>query len=283
MVRFFGPFVGLGFCTALVIAFVYSIIGIATAESENPVNTTYYWHEEARAANLQSDGPFGSFDRQQVQRGMQVFREVCAACHSLNQVHFRDFADLGYNEDEVKAIAAGWPIQSPSINAETGEAATRAPTPPDRIPSPYANEVAARAANNNALPPDLSLIVKAREGGADYIYSLLTGYRNVPANLPRELRPGQGLHYNPYFHSLNIAMAPPLTSAGQVTYAAGEGQPEPTVRNMARDVTAFLVWTAEPELQQRHRAGYAVLAFLLAFTLLTFFSYQAIWADKKRK
>jgi len=134
-----------------------------------------------------------------------------------------------------------------------------------------------RAANNNALPPDLSLITKAREGGKDYVYSLLTGFQNPPKNLPAELKPGTGLHYNPYFANLNLAMAPPLTK-GQVTYADGT---EASVDQMAKDVTAFLVWTAEPRLIKRIQVGYAVFFFLLIFTVLTYLSYRNIWADKK--
>ena len=179
-----------------------------------------------------------------------------------------ELADLGYNEAEVKAIADQWAIEVPTINPDTGEAATRKAIPADRFPSPYANETAARAANNNALPPDLSLIAKNREGGSDYLYSLLTGYadpatyRNEKGKpLPASARPGQGLHFNPYFPNLNIAMPPPLTAAGQVTYAPGN--PAPTVDQMAKDVSAFLVWTAEPNLQSRHKSGWAVLAFLL--------------------
>ena len=126
---------------------------------------------------LASDGPFGKFDKQQLQRGFQVYKEVCAACHSLSLVAFRDLEELGYNEAEVKAIANQWPTEVPSMNPETGEAATRKALPSDHFPSPYANEIAARAANNNALPPDLSLITKARHGGAAYVYSLLTGYQ----------------------------------------------------------------------------------------------------------
>lgn len=280
MVRLFGPLVGLGFCTALLLALGTTLIEMASSSAENEVNSAEYWHRHARPADLASDGMFGRFDVAQVQRGAQVFQEVCAACHSASLVSFRDFADLGYNEDEVKALAAGWPIPSPSVNADTGEPATRPSTAADRLPPPYPNEVAGRAANNNALPPDLSLMVKARAEGADYIYSLLTGYRRVPANLPQSLRPGTGLHYNPYFESLNIAMTAPLRTAGQVTYSDGT---EATVDQMARDVSAFLVWTAEPELQQRHRVGFAVLGFLLIFTILAFLSYRAIWADKKAR
>lgn len=278
MVRLGGILVGLGFVTALLLALGTTLWTMANTPAEPEINSTEYWHHHARPVNLASDGPLGRFDVAQVQRGSQVFREVCAACHSLNLVHFRDFAALGYNEDEVKALAAGWPIQSATVDPNTGEPATRAPIPTDRLPSPFANEVAARAANNNAIPPDLSLIVKAREDGANYVYSLLTGYRPAPANLPAALRPGQGLHYNPYFHSLNIAMARPLSSDGQVSYSDGTTA---TVDQMARDVTAFLVWTAEPELNQRHRAGLIVVGFLLIFTILAFLSYRAVWADKK--
>lgn len=271
MVRLFGILAGLVFVTALVIAI------LMPREAAQP-NLLHEYHQTPRALHLASDGMFGRFDNQQLQRGFQVYKEVCAACHGLSQVAFRDLEDIGYNEDEVKAIAANWPIQTPTINNDTGEPATRPSLASDRFPSPYANEVAARAANNNALPPDLSLITKARVGGAAYIHSLLTGYRPVPANLPAELRPGTGLHYNPWFANLNIAMPPPLTTNGQVTYSDGTNA---TVEQMSRDVSAFLVWTAEPELQQRHRVGWAALGFLLIFTVLTFLSYRNIWADKK--
>ena len=137
----------------------------------------------ARTLRLASDGPFGKFDKRQLQRGFQVYSEVCSACHSLKLVSFRDLKGLGYNEAEIKKIASDWKTQVPSINPDTGEAATRKALPSDNFPAPFANEVAARAANNNALPPDLSLITKAREGGAAYVYSLLTGYRE-PARLP---------------------------------------------------------------------------------------------------
>src|SRR5690606_657838 len=142
----------------------------------------------------------------------------------------------------------------------------------DYFPSPYANDVAAAAANGNAIPPDLSLITKAREGGKDYVYSLLTGYQNPPANLPESLRPGPGLQYNPYFPNLNLAMAKPLAD-NQVTYADGT---KATVDQMSKDVSAFLVWTAEPKLVKRVQVGWAVLLYLLAFTGLTYLSYRSI-------
>jgi ubiquinol-cytochrome c reductase cytochrome c1 subunit len=198
----------------------------------------------------------------------------------MNLVSFRDLAALGYNEAEVKAEAASREV--PGINPDTGEVTTRKALPTDRFPSPYANETAARAANNNALPPDLSLMTKAREGGAAYVYSLLTGYQNQPAKLLKEFpaaKTPQGLHYNPYFANLNIAMAPPL-SDGQVTYADGT---QATRDQMAKDVSAFLVWTAEPKLENRHRYGMAVLIFLIIATILGYFSYRNIWAEAKRQ
>lgn len=278
MVRPLGILVGLGFCMALVFALVTTVWTMATTPTEDPKNTPYFWQQEPRPANLPSSGPFAQFDRVQLQRGFRVYKEVCAACHGLNLVSFRNLEAIGYSEDQVKTIAAEWPIQTPSVDPNTGEAAMRAPIPTDRFPSPYPNEIAARAANNNAIPPDLSLIVKARAGHEDYIYSLLTGYRDVPAELPEALRPGVGLNYNPYFASLNIAMANPLTGEGQVTYDDGT---RATPDQMARDVTAFLVWTSEPKLENRIKTGWAVLGFLLIFTILAYMSYRSIWAEKK--
>lgn len=272
MVRFLGILVGLGFVAAL----LYSIIDSLPFEAAEH-SAVEEFHQEPRKLALASDGPFGKFDKKQVQRGLQVYNEVCSACHSLRLVSFRDIAAIGYSEGQVKSFAATHEV--PSIDPDTGETSTRPGLPKDYFPSPYPNEVAARAANNNALPPDLSLITKAREGGAPYIYSLLSGYRAVPADLPEENRPGTGLHYNPYFANLNLAMAPPLNSQGQVTY--GPGNPKPTVDQMAKDVAAFLVWTAEPKLENRHAVGWGALIFLLIFTVLTYLSYRQIWADKK--
>jgi len=271
MIRPIAFLAGLVFVAALLVA----ILMPREAAEET---ASHKFHKHPEALQLASDGPFGKFDRAQLQRGFQVYKEVCAACHSLHYVAFRDLEALGFTEPEVKAIANQWAIEVPSINPETGEAATRKATPADKFPNPYANEVAARAANNNALPPDLSLITKAREGGAPYIHSLLTGYQAPPANLPADARPGTGLHYNPYFANLNIAMPPPLVADGQVTYADGT---KATVDQMAKDVSAFLVWTAEPKLENRHRTGIAVLIFLLFATGLAYMSYRAIWADKK--
>lgn len=277
MVRPIGILVGLGFVTALLLALGSTIYGMATTPAVNARETTAYWHKHPREANLPSSGPFGHFDRAQLQRGLKVYQEVCAACHGLSLVAFRDLEALGYNENQVKTIAAAF--QVPSVNPDTGEAETRPGTPVDRFPSPYPNEIGAKAANNGAVPPDLSLIVKARAGHDDYIYSLLTGYQPAPADLPEALRPTGTLNYNPYFHSLNIAMSPPLVLDGQVTYDDGTAS---TTDQMARDVTAFLVWAAEPKLENRLKTGWAVLGFLLVFTVLAYMSYKTIWAEKKK-
>jgi len=279
MVRPIAFLVGLGFAGIL----LYSLImGAAAYISEPPAPTAEHeFHLHPKEVHFASDGPFGKFDRQQLQRGFQVYKEVCSACHSLHQVAFRDLQDLGFSEAEVKAIAKGWATEVPSINPDTGEAATRKGTPADKIPAPYANEVAARAANNNALPPDLSLMTKARHDGPAYVYSLLTGYQPQPAELLKKFPDSKtppSLHYNPYFANLNIAMPPPLAADGQVTYADGT---KSTVDQMAKDVAAFLVWTAEPKLEARHRAGLAVIIFLLIATTLAYLSYRNIWAGVK--
>lgn len=276
MVRIIGPLVGLGFVGVLLISLISGVITFA--REGKPETVEHRFHKEVKHVSFASDGPFGHYDRAQLQRGFQVYKEVCAACHGLHYVAFRNLQDLGYSEAEVKAIANQWQIEVPDINPDTGEAATRKAIAADRFPSPYANEVAARAANNNALPPDLSLITKARHHGPAYVYSLLTGYQSPPADLPAESRPGQGLHYNPYFANLNIAMPPPLTADGQVTYADGTN---PTVDQMSKDVAAFLTWTAEPKLENRHRAGLATLIFLLIGTVIAYFAYRNVWAGKK--
>ena len=279
MVRIIGFLVGLGFAGVLLISLVVNLVAYVQTPPEATAESEY--HRHPKELHLASDGPFGKFDRQQVQRGYQVYKEVCAACHSMNLVAYRNLAELGYNEAEVKAEAASHEV--PGINPETGEVSTRKATPSDHFPSPYLNETAARAANNNALPPDLSLIAKAREGGAAYIYSLLTGFQDQPAELLKKFpsaKTPDGLYYNPYFANLNLAMAPPLTSEGQVTYADGT---KATVDQMAKDVSAFLVWTAEPKLEARHRYGMTALIFLIIATVLGYLSYRNIWAEAKRK
>jgi ubiquinol-cytochrome c reductase cytochrome c1 subunit len=279
--RFILGFIGIVFAGVLLISL---ITGVATNVSSPPAPlASEEFHLKPKPLHLASDGPFGKFDNQQLQRGFQVYSEVCSACHSLNLVSFRDLKGLGYNDAEIKKIASDWKTQVPSINPDTGEASTRKALPSDHFPSPFPNEVAARAANNNALPPDLSLITKSREGGAAYVHSLLTGFQPQPAELLKKFPDAKtppNLHYNPYFANLNIAMPPPLTTKGQVTYA--DGTPA-TVDQMARDVSAFLVWTANPELERRHAAGLSVSIFLLFATILGYLAYRQIWYEAKRK
>ena len=277
MVRFISIVIGAGFCFVLAIALVFTAYGAIT-EPAKPT-AEHEFHKLPKELELASNGPFGKFDRQQLQRGFQVYKEVCSACHSLKQVAFRDLQEIGYNEAEVKAIAKNWSIQVPSVNPETGEAATRPATPADKFPAPFANDVAARAANNNAIPPDLSLMTKARHDGPAYIHSLLTGFQNQPAELLKKFpdaKTPNGLHYNPYFANLNLAMAPPLTGEGQVSYTDGT---KPTVDQMAKDVSAFLVWTAEPKLEARHSLGWAALAFLGIFVVLAIGAYRNVWRN----
>lgn len=280
MVRLLAALVGIFFSGML----LYSFGSGAVAYLSNPpaVTAEHEFHLHPKEVDWSFNGPLGHYDRQQLQRGFQVFSEVCSACHSLRQVAFRDLKALGYEDPEIKAIAKNWKIKAPDIDPKTGEASTRAPVPADKFPLPFANNVAAAAANNNAIPPDLSLMAKARHDGSNYIYSLITGYQEQPAELLKQFpdaKTPNGLHYNPYFANLNLAMPPPLTSEGQVTY--GPGQPKPTVDQMAKDVAAFLTWSAEPKMEARKSAGLAVTFFLLVATVLAYMSYRTVWADKK--
>jgi ubiquinol-cytochrome c reductase cytochrome c1 subunit len=271
MIRIFSILIGLFFTGAL--TWSLAIDTIKFSNEGLPHTVEKVWHKHPQQLALSSDGWMGKFDKQQLQRGYAVYANVCASCHSLKHVAFRDLEKLGYNEDEVKAIAA-----KAVINAKdplTGEVKDRPGLPSDKFPPVvYAGQ---------GTPPDLSLITKARHGGAAYIYSLLTGYENQPAELVKEFpdaKTGDGLFYNPYFPNLNMAMAPPLTGEGQVTYSDGTTA---TVDQMAKDVSAFLVWSAEPELDQRHQTGLWWTLFLVFATVLAYLSYRNIWADKKGK
>lgn len=273
MIRIVSILVGLFFSVVLAWSFVTG--AITTAQEGLPHTVESRFLEHPKHVAFASDGAFGRFDRQQLQRGFQVYQEVCAACHAINHVSYRDLAALGYNEAEVKAIAAAATINAP--DPMTGELKDRPGLPSDRFPKVvYAGKGA---------PPDLSLVTKARHNGGPYVYSLLTGYAD-PATyknahgeaLPKENRPGDGLYFNPYFANLNLSMPAPLTSEGQVTYADGT---KATVDQMAKDVSAFLIWTAEPKLDKRKQTGWVVLGFLLLATVLAYMSYRTVWADKK--
>ena len=285
MVRILGALVGLFFAGMLILSFINGGIAYVSAPPAATVEHEFHKHPEKVAWSF--NGPLGKYDIKQLQRGFQVYSEVCAACHSIHLVAFRDLKALGYNEAEIKAIAKK--RQIPDVDPKTGEAATRAGMPADKFPLVYANDVAARAANNNAIPPDLSLMAKARHDGSNYIHALLTGYRDQAGyknedgkellkEFPDSKTP-EGLHFNPYFANLNLAMAPPLSAEGQVTY--GPGNPKPTVDQMAQDVSAFLTWTAEPKMEARKSTGFAVVIFLLIASVLAFLSYRSIWADKE--
>lgn len=217
----------------------------------------------------------GHFDQAQVQRGYQVYKEVCSACHGMHLMAFRNLSDEdgpGFTAAQVKAIAASF--QVPSID-DKGEPNTRPGTPADRFPSPYANPDAAKAANNGAIPPDLSVIIKARHGGPDYVYAILTGYSDPPEEMKAKMMPG--LNYNPYFANAQIAMPAPLTTDGQVTYA--DGNPPATKEQMAKDVVAFLSWASEPRQIDRKEMGVKVLIFLFVTALLLYFAYKRVWRD----
>lgn len=214
-------------------------------------------------------GPFGTFDRPAVHRGLQVYREVCASCHSLALIAFRNLASLGYSSEEIRAIASEYEVED-GPNDE-GEMYTRPARPSDHFPPPYPNEQAARAANGGAYPPDLSLITKARKGGADYVYALLTGYREEP---PEGVEVMEGMYYNKAFPGHQIAMPPPL-GGEDVEFADGTA---PTLEQEAHDVVTFLAWAAQPELEQRKRMGVKVMLFLVVFTGMLYAVKKKIWS-----
>lgn len=233
-------------------------------------------------------GPFGTYDKGQLQRGLKIYREVCASCHSLNLVAFRTLSDLGYDEGQLRALAAEYEVQDGPD--DSGDMFTRKATLSDHFPAPFANVQQAAASNNGAIPPDFSLIAKARavergfptfvfdiftqyaEGGVDYIYNLLVGYEDAPAGVVVP----EGTHYNPHFiGSSSLAMAAPL-SDGQVTY--DDGAPE-TLDQYAHDISAFLMWAAEPHMESRKATGFNVMIFLVLFAGLMFLTKRKVWSS----
>lgn len=214
------------------------------------------------------NGPTGTYDKAALQRGYKIYREVCANCHSMKRVAFRNLHALGYNEEEIKSIAASYTVTD-GPNDE-GEMFERPGKPADHFKSPFTNDKAAAYANGGALPPDLSLITKARHGGADYVYGILTGYEAVPAG--KTLAAGQ--NWNKYMAGNVIAMSPPL-SDGQVVYEDGTPQ---TVDQYARDVAQFLTWAAEPEMEARKRMGLKAILFLIVFAGIMYGVKRKIWA-----
>jgi ubiquinol-cytochrome c reductase cytochrome c1 subunit len=214
------------------------------------------------------NGIFGTFNRASAQRGFQIYNEVCSNCHSLKEAYYRNLSGIGLSEEQIKAIAASKTV--PTIG-DDGQPAERPAAPSDHFKMPFPNDKAARAANNGALPPDQSVIEKAREGGADYIYALLNGYGDAPAGM----KIGDGLYYNKYFPGHQIAMPQPLQE-DQVTYTDGT---KATLAQEAADVTTFLTYIANPEMEQRKAMGVKIVLFLAAMTGLTYAVKRKIWAD----
>lgn len=257
-------------------------VGIAAAAGDSEHSRS------PRHVDWSFSGPFGTYDKGQLQRGLKVYVEVCAACHGLERIAFRNFEALGYTEDQVKALAADYDITD-GPNDE-GEMFERTAILSDYFPSPYPNLEAAAFANNGAAPPDFSLIAKARaatrgfptfvfdiftmyaEGGPDYIYSLLTGYDE---EVPQGVEITEGTYYNPYFlNGLSLAMAPPLSDE-LVTY--DDGTPE-TVDQYSKDISAFLMWAAEPHMESRKSLGFKVIIFLLIFACLLYLTKKSVWS-----
>tara|TARA_B100001121_G_scaffold294481_1_gene298001 strand:- start:1224 stop:2003 length:780 start_codon:yes stop_codon:yes gene_type:complete len=224
---------------------------------------------------LQTDwsfkGPFGKFDRASLQRGYQVYKEVCSSCHSMKYLSYRNLVQKGgpeFSEAQAKAIAASFEVKD-GPNAD-GEMFTRPGRLSDKFVMPYDNEKAAQAANGGAYPPDMTVLVKARGGGVDYIYSLLQGYEDPPAGVTLD----DGVYYNKYMYGNKIKMSNQLYD-GLVEYSDGTNA---SVEQMSKDVTTFLMWTAEPHLEARHKMGFKVVIYLIILTILVYFSMKKIWS-----
>jgi ubiquinol-cytochrome c reductase cytochrome c1 subunit len=253
------------FLTAFAGLFLISATAQAASDAKHPKHVDWAF-----------DGVFGTFDEQSVQRGLQVYREVCAACHGVSRIPFRELSRIGFSEDEIKVMAAEYTfIDGPN---DEGDMFERPGKPSDKFPAPYPNEKASRAANNGAYPPDLSLIVKARPNGANYVYSLLLGYDEpMPHDSHIQILPGS--YYNPYFAGGVIGM-PPQLQTDLVSYQDGT---EATKEQIARDIVNFLQWAAEPEMEDRKHMGVRVFLFLFLFTGLFYVAMKRVWADVKKK
>ncbi|WP_175809528.1 cytochrome c1 [Wolbachia endosymbiont of Dipetalonema caudispina] len=223
--------------------------------------------------NWSFNGITGFFDRESIQRGYKVYKEVCAACHSMNKIAFRNLQDIGFSEEDIKQIASSYQVKDGPN--DLGEMFDRPGIPSDYFIAPFNTKEAAAASNNGAVPPDLSLIIKARHDGANYVYSLLTGYQNSKQD-------ENNLYFNPYFPTGKLAMAPPLFE-GIVEYNSTKKQA--TVENMSYDIVNFLQWAAEPELEHRHKLGFKVIAYLIILTTLFILTNNKVWSKlyKNRK
>ena len=214
-------------------------------------------------------GPFGTYDLASAQRGFLIYQQVCSNCHSMNQLYYRNLEGIGLTEDQIKAIAAS--VQVPGGVDDNGQPIQRPGRPADHFRAPFANDQAARAANGGALPPDQSVLELAREGGADYLYALMVGYSDPPADM--KMQPG--MMYNKYFPGHQIAMPQPLQD-GSVQYTDGT---KPTLEQEAKDVVTFLAWAAEPEMVERKQMGVKIILFLLLLTGLTYAVKRKLWSD----
>ena len=221
-------------------------------------------------------GLFGKFDRASLQRGYQVYTEVCASCHSMKYLSYRNLSEKGgpeFSEAEAKAIAASFEVTDGPDS--TGEMFTRPAKLSDKFVMPYANDEEAKSANGGAYPPDMSVLVKARKGGADYVYSLLLGYEDPPSGIKLD----DGVYYNKYMYGNKIKMPAPL-SDDLVEYSDGT---KATQEQMAKDVVNFLMWSAEPHLETSHKTGFRVISYLIILTVLVYFSMKKIWSRVESK
>ena len=239
--------------------FAAGLLSAPSMAQENPIP-----HEK-----WSFSGIFGTFDLAAAQRGFQVYSNVCSNCHSMDLLHYRDLAGIGLDPAQVKAIAAG--VTVPSGLDDQGNPKEGPATPADQFKSPFPNEKAARAANNGAAPPDLSLMVNAREGGANYVYGILTGF--VPP--PKGFKVQEGLYYNKVYPGHQIKMPPPLQN-GTVDYTDGTSN---NLDQEAHDVVTFLAWTANPEMVERKQIGVRVILFLVFMTGLTYAVKRKVWSD----
>tara|TARA_B100000029_G_scaffold130731_1_gene124374 strand:- start:1569 stop:2327 length:759 start_codon:yes stop_codon:yes gene_type:complete len=234
-------------------------------------NSNLYAAESSKEKLTKQDWSFngitGTYDKAAIQRGLKVYQEVCAGCHSMNLIYYRDLEDIGFSKEQIKVIASEYTIlDGPN---DEGEMFERPARPADKFVDPYMNAQEARLSNNGSYPPDLSVINKSRKGGADYIYNLLIGYEEPPADLVL----GEGMYYNKWMDGKQIAMPTPLYD-GSVDYDDGT---ENTASQLAKDVTIFLQWAAEPELEERKRLGVKVILFFIIFGIFVFLSKRRLW------
>ena len=248
---------------SVIILFSVSSVNVISAEKVEFLKTDWTFK-----------GLFGKFDRASLQRGYQVYTEVCAACHSMKYLSYRNLSEKGgpeFSIAQAKAIAASFEVTD-GPNAD-GEMFQRPGKLSDKFVMPYENVKAAEAANGGAYPPDMSVLVKARGGGVDYIYSLLQGYEDAPSGMILD----DGVHYNKYMYGNKIKMSAPL-SDGIIEYSDGTN---PSVEQMSKDVTTFLMWAAEPSLEARHQMGFKAIVYLIILTILVYFSMKRIWSRVK--